>query len=219
VGVFSALLYGEALIRDSKPAEGIALLKVRLTFWDASGGKLRSPAAKALLAKGMALSGDLDSALRPIDEQIVQIERPGFEERLCYAEILRLKCWMPLLKGDVEGAERNFFASLDWARHQQAKSWELRTSTSLARRWQSQGKRKDAFELLARYIINSLKVLTPAIFWTQSLFSRNWGRGKPVTEHSRVRAFRPAEIVFLAQTARLCVSVPQRFLRVPSRPS
>jgi predicted ATPase len=28
--------------------------------------------------------------------------------------------------------------------------WELRTSTSLARLWQSQGKRQDAYELLAR---------------------------------------------------------------------
>jgi hypothetical protein len=35
------------------------------------------------------------------------------------------------------------------ARRQQAKSWELRTSTSLARLSQSQGKRQDAYELLA----------------------------------------------------------------------
>ena len=53
------------------------------------------------------------------------------------------------LKGDLEGAERNFLASLDWARRQQAKSWELRTSTSLARLWQSQGKPQEAYELLA----------------------------------------------------------------------
>jgi predicted ATPase len=53
------------------------------------------------------------------------------------------------LKGDLEGAERNFFASLDWARRQRAKAWELRTSTSLARLWQSQGKRQDAYDLLA----------------------------------------------------------------------
>jgi hypothetical protein len=53
------------------------------------------------------------------------------------------------LKGDPEGAERNFLASLDWARRQQAKMWELRTSTSLARLWQSLGKRQEAYELLA----------------------------------------------------------------------
>ena len=52
------------------------------------------------------------------------------------------------LKGDLQGAEKYYLASLDWAREQQAKSWELRTSTSLARLWQSQGKGKEALDLL-----------------------------------------------------------------------
>ena len=52
-------------------------------------------------------------------------------------------------KGDLEGAEKNYLASLVWARQQQAKSWELRTSISLAKLWQSQGKRKEAHDLLA----------------------------------------------------------------------
>jgi predicted ATPase len=141
--------YGLALIREGKPAEAIAPLRAGIAFWEASGGRNRNPSLYTLLAEGMALIGDLDDALHLIDEQIVQIERPGWEERLAYAEILRLKGWMLSLKGDLEGAERNFLASLDWARRQQAKSWELRTSTSLARLWQSQGKRQDAYELLA----------------------------------------------------------------------
>ena len=141
--------YGEGLIREGRPAEGIAPLRAGIAFFEANGGKARSPTWKAFLAEGMALIGDLDNALHLIDEQIAQIERPGWEERLAYAEILRLKGWMLSLKGDLEGAERNFLASLDWARRQQAKMWELRTSTSLARLWQSQGKRQDAYELLA----------------------------------------------------------------------
>jgi len=48
----------------------------------------------------------------------------------------------------LEGAERSYLASLDWARRQQAKMWELRTSTSLARLWQSQDRRQEAYELL-----------------------------------------------------------------------
>jgi predicted ATPase len=84
-----------------------------------------------------------------INNSIEQVERPGWEERFIYAEILRLKGWMLSLKGDLECAERNFLASLDWARRQQAKMWELRTSTSLARLWQRQGKRQDAYDLLA----------------------------------------------------------------------
>jgi predicted ATPase len=93
--------------------------------------------------------GDIDGALQLIDEQIEQVERPGWEERAYYAEILRLKGWMLTIKDDLEGAEQNYLASLEWAREQQAKSWELRTSTSLARLWQGQGKRDDAHDLLA----------------------------------------------------------------------
>jgi predicted ATPase len=55
---------------------------------------------------------------------------------------------MLTLKDDLAGAEQNYLASLDWAREQQAKSWELRTSTSLARLWQKQRKRKEAHHLL-----------------------------------------------------------------------
>jgi len=137
------------LIREGKPAEAIAPLKAGIAAWEASGGRGGSPTYKAFLAEAMALTGDLDSALQLIDDQIDQIERPGWEERLHYAEILRLKGWMLSLRGDLEGAERNFLASLDWARRQEAKTWELRTSTSLARLWQSQGKGQEACELLA----------------------------------------------------------------------
>jgi class 3 adenylate cyclase len=147
--ILAPFSYGQALIQNGKPAEGIASLQAGLAFWEASGGKSRNPIIKAFLAEGIALTGDVDNALQLIDEQIAQVERPGWEERLYYAEILRLKGWMRSITGDLEGAERNFLASLDWARRQQAKSWELRTSTSLARLWQSQGKRQDAYELLA----------------------------------------------------------------------
>ena len=141
--------HGLALIREGNLVEGIARLKAALTFWEATGGKSHSPTRKAHLAEAMALTGDLDNALQLIDEAIAQVERPGWEERIHYAELLRLKGWMLSLKGDLAGAERNFMFSLKWARRQQARMWELRTSTSLARLWQSQGKRQEAYELLA----------------------------------------------------------------------
>jgi predicted ATPase len=97
----------------------------------------------------LALSGEIAGGLRLIEDSLTQIARPGWEERCHLAEILRLKGWMLVLQGDLEGAEQNYRASLDWARQQQAKSWELRTSTSLARLWQSQGKCQEAYELLA----------------------------------------------------------------------
>jgi predicted ATPase len=42
-----------------------------------------------------------------------------------------------------------FQQALTIARRQQAKSWELRTATSLARLWKQQGKRSEARALLA----------------------------------------------------------------------
>jgi predicted ATPase len=49
----------------------------------------------------------------------------------------------------VEEAEGYFFKAIDIAQRQQAKSWELRASTSLARLWQQQGKRAEAHTLLS----------------------------------------------------------------------
>ncbi len=45
-------------------------------------------------------------------------------------------------------AEECFLKAIDIARQQQAKSWGLRASTSLARLWQQQGKKADAHKLL-----------------------------------------------------------------------
>ena len=46
-------------------------------------------------------------------------------------------------------AENYLIRSLELARQQSSLAWELRTATSLARVWQNQGKRQDAYELLA----------------------------------------------------------------------
>ena len=50
---------------------------------------------------------------------------------------------------DERQAETCFHQALAIARHQQAKSWELRAATSLARLWHHQGKRAEARSLLA----------------------------------------------------------------------
>ena len=97
----------------------------------------------------MAQLGDLDGALSLIEEVIAQVERPGWEERHNHAETLRIKGEILAQKSDWEGAERNYLASLAWARRQQAKSWELRTATSYARLLRDQGRANEAYDLLA----------------------------------------------------------------------
>jgi predicted ATPase len=143
------MLHGVALIRKGQVAEGVALLARGLAVWEGGGGRLNSPYHKSVLTEGIAQRGDLAGALILIDEVIVQVERPGCEERWYYAETLRIKGWLLSLKSDTAGAERAYIASLDWARQQQAKSWELRTATSYARLLREQGRARELHELLA----------------------------------------------------------------------
>jgi predicted ATPase len=67
------------------------------------------------------------------------------------AELYRLKGDLLLQQAvpDAAQAEACFQQSLAIARQQQARSFELRTATSLARLWQAQGKRPAAYDLLA----------------------------------------------------------------------
>jgi predicted ATPase len=125
------------------------LLEAGLAFWDGTGGRSSIPYLKSVLAEGTAQLGDVDGALALIDEILAQIERPGWEERYYYAEALRIKGSLRSRKGDPAGAERCYVASLDWARQQQAKSWELRTATSYARLMRDQGRAREAYALLA----------------------------------------------------------------------
>src|SRR5262249_33844514 len=72
-------------------------------------------------------------------------------ERLCEPELYRLKGEL-LLQQNADNqaeAETCFQHAISIARSQQAKSWELRAATSLARLWQSQGKREEARQVLA----------------------------------------------------------------------
>ena len=77
-------------------------------------------------------------------------------ERWSEAEIHRLTGELTLqahaqhlTRTQVEEAEAWFHTAIEIARRQEAKSWELRAATSLARLWQKQGKQIEARELLA----------------------------------------------------------------------
>ena len=147
--VLARLMKGLAWLRAGCLAEGIPQLRGAMERYHAHGAEVWMPYFRAVLAEGLALSGYIEGGLSLIEESLTQIARPGWEERSHLAEVLRLKGWMLQQQGKLAAAEENYLASLDVGREQQAKSWELRTSTSLARLWQTQGKHKEAYDLLA----------------------------------------------------------------------
>jgi hypothetical protein len=79
------------------------------------------------------------------------------------AEAHRIKGEVLLLQAEPhqEQAERCFRLAVEIARRQQAKSWELRATVSLARLLASQGRRNEARTMLAEIYRCSLKVSTP----------------------------------------------------------
>lgn len=139
---------GTALISKGQLARGLALFKSGSAAWQASGGRLGILSGSSVLAVAMAQLGDIDGALDLLEEGIGKIERPGWEERYYYAEALRTKGSIHERKGELTRAEHTYIASLNWARQQRAKSWELRTATSNARLMRDQGRIKEAYELL-----------------------------------------------------------------------
>jgi len=148
-GFMAATYAGIADIASGRFAEGIPALRSGIAFWEGADGHLAIPWYKTMLAIGMASAGDMDAGLTLVEEAIEQIERPGWGERLYYAEALRVKGWILATKGDAEGARAYYLASMRSAGKQQAKSWELRTANSLARLLQKEGEDQQARKLLA----------------------------------------------------------------------
>jgi len=140
---------GIAELQNGRPREAIALLRQGIDRWTKTGGHVRIPLLKSALAEAVALEGDPGAALELIDECLEQIERPSGQERLWLAEVLRLKGWILMRQGRDQEAETQLRASIDCARRQQAKSWELRSATSLAALLARSGKRDAARNLLA----------------------------------------------------------------------
>jgi predicted ATPase len=100
-------------------------------------------------AKALAGLGRIDEALIAIQESLDHSERTG--QRIVEAEANRLKGEFLLLgtSPNPKSAEASFMKCLEVARRQEAKSYELRGAMSLARLWQSVGKREEAHGLLA----------------------------------------------------------------------
>jgi pentatricopeptide repeat protein len=109
----------------------------------------RDPPTLSILARAYGKLGKFDNAWRCIDEAMSAVETT--KGRWCEAEVNRTAGEIALTSPELDArkAEIYFQRALAVARQQQAKSFELRASMSLARLWRSEGKVQQARELLA----------------------------------------------------------------------
>jgi predicted ATPase len=140
---------GVLLVKRGEVGAGLELLRAAFARVPQDSLSLLYTLFLAEIADALGRDGRAAEGLSIIDETLARSE--SNEERWCIAELLRIKGELMLREGAPQAAaaaEEHFLHSLDWARRQGALSWELRTSTSLARLQQDQGRIAEARSLL-----------------------------------------------------------------------
>jgi predicted ATPase len=125
---------------------GITRMRGALAVLQANADEDFMPHYLLLLATAHARAEEFAEALSLVRGALARLEGTG--ERLFEAELHRLEGKL-LVSSDWPGAEGCFRKAIAVAQAQQARLWELRAATSLARLWAEQGRRAEAHDLLA----------------------------------------------------------------------
>jgi predicted ATPase len=150
---------GEALARLGEAQAGIARMREGMEGFRARGAGVHLSGIRCCIAEAQAVSGCLEDGLDTLDAALALAEETG--EHHWEAELYRVKGELLLAQGDQVQAKAGlqadasaraeccFQQAIEVARRQEAKSWELRATTSLARLWQEQGRIDEARQILS----------------------------------------------------------------------
>jgi predicted ATPase len=139
---------GCGLALSGKSTDAVQITTTSITALRSTGATAFVPFHLSCLTGAYAELGQFDDARRCIGEAMTVVETS--KQRLWEAHIHCIAGEIALKSStrDVEKAEAYFERSLAVAREQQAKSWEIRAATRMARLWRDQGRRKEARDLL-----------------------------------------------------------------------
>jgi class 3 adenylate cyclase/predicted ATPase len=145
------IINGWARAAQGEKCDGMVQLRTGFHDFLATGAMMDKPRWLTLLAEAQLGNNQSQEGLDSVSEALAVIGQTGecfFEARLRQLAgelILQNKN----IAASVARAETCFQEALDVAGRQQAKSWELRAATSLARIWREQARRGEAYDLLA----------------------------------------------------------------------
>ena len=157
----AAMELGEQCLQLAQSLQDETLLleaqRQGLDMYQSTGAEFQRPHFLTMLAEASGLLGQPEDGLAALEEALTLMEQTG--ERYYEAELHRQRGELLLLQAekshpaqgswDQHDAETCFQQALDVSRRQEAKALELRATMSLARLWQQQGKRTEAYDLLA----------------------------------------------------------------------
>jgi predicted ATPase len=130
-------------LQGDRLEEAVKKLEEGLLTFQAASAALTVPAQLSVLAEAYMRSGRLADTVRVLNEGLIMSGQ--HDDRSQEAELHRLKGELVLLESnDKSVAEDCFRKAIETARHQQSRAWELRSTISLARLWQQQGRHDEA---------------------------------------------------------------------------
>jgi predicted ATPase len=160
------IIRGWALAEQGKGEEGTTQMHQGLAALRVTRAEFEQPYWLARMAEAYGKGGQAEEGLSVLAEALAIVDKTGV--RFYEAELYRLKGELTLQQFKVQGskfkveessesgvwsleseAEEYFQKAIAIAKRQQAKSLELRATTSLARLWQRQGKQHEARNMLS----------------------------------------------------------------------
>jgi class 3 adenylate cyclase/predicted ATPase len=150
---WGAMFRGWALSEQGQSEEGIAQIRQGLAAYQTLGTQIVQSYWLVLLAEANRKAGRPEEGLRVLAEALEVVDKTG--EHFYAAELYRIKGELTLQSRNTnqesraKEAEECFYKALAIARHQSAKSLELRAVMSLAKLCQQQGQQKEAHMMLA----------------------------------------------------------------------
>jgi predicted ATPase len=140
---------GWALTMHGQRMTGLAQMHQGMQVVLATGQELSRTYCRVVLADAAGQGGQVEEGLRLLAEALTMFEAGQQGELLAEAYRLQGEFLLCQAVSNATQAEACFQQTLEVARRQQTKSYELRAASSLSRLWQQQGKYAEARELLA----------------------------------------------------------------------
>jgi predicted ATPase len=137
---------GALLAQGGNPQRGIEFMRNAIVAAESSAALNRHPMYLGHIAAAHASLSRPEVALNLLDDAIQSLEATN--ERFFEAELHHLRGKMLWTLGRKAEAEAGLRRALTMAQHQQARWWEVRAATTLARHWRDEGKYLEAHSLL-----------------------------------------------------------------------
>ena len=142
-------LLGWAACQAGDVSRGIQRQEQALADWQRLGTRVYLPLQLSLLAESYLLAGRYDEAIAALDKALAVARATGEWLHVPKIHMVRAQAFADAPDGDASLIEASLAQAFEVASRQNAKMWQLRAATGMARLRREGGRNKEAADLLA----------------------------------------------------------------------